>query len=344
VIKIVLDKAKKHENKVKTHIDRNYNKYDRVLHKIIDKLTITDKNILKHDQHNEKIIKGYDTWFNNFLGSYEKKIMPYADFARKTTVPINFPYFLYLKIKRRYDTNILFADGVHFFVALQGGGKSTLAFELIERLRIKTGKGSYVNADFELPKQDQITKKHYTWHTRFNLLDFFNIEETEINSIKVSQLKRFNRNFDNIVLDEWLTEMNHRLNKTKGYNNIFMGLISMIAEMRHQRIRRIYVLSQIDNTDTQLLSMFKYQHEIQIDLDVSYKDWIETGMMERHIKGWHVWTYGNKRRRKRNTRSNQSYLIKKQYIKKTADFTSFDTFSQATKYETLLEDQIKLLI
>lgn len=341
MIIIPLNKVKKHEYQAFNHIDNIYDKYDAFLDNIIDKLTSADKNILKHDQVNEKIVKTYSIKFSSLINSYESKLMPYAQFARKTTVPINFPYYLYLKIKRKFDTNILFADGVHFFVALQGGGKSTLAFELIERLRIKTGKGSYVNADFELPKQDQITKKYYTWHTRFNLLDFFNIQETEINSIKVSQLKRFNRNFDNIVLDEWLTEMNHRLNKTKGYNNIFMGLISMIAEMRHQRIRRIYVLSQIDNTDTQLLSMFKYQHEIQIHLDISYSDWVSTGSLSNHIKGWHVWTYGNKRNRKKQ--SNEKFLIKKQYIEKTADFTSFDTYSQATKYETLQEDHIKLL-
>lgn len=298
----------------------------------------------------------YDTTLNyNLADTYSKKIIDvsrsyidtilnYADFARKTTVPINWFLFWYLKRANIYEHNILFEQGVHFFVALQGGGKSTLSYELISRLLAATGKSAYVNAKFEVPKYDPISEKFYLYFKYFKLLDFFDLTSTsdDVRSqIEVTQLKKFNRNFDTIVLDEWLTEMNHRLNRTKDYNNIFMALITMIAHMRHQKIKRIYVLSQIDNTDIQLYSMFKYVHEIEIDLNISYADWVATGMLDKHIKGWTVWTYGMKRNRK--TLTTDKVLRKKQYISATADFEYFDTYAMAEKYASLKEDKIKFV-
>ena len=330
--------------KIKTYektIDKNIIKYglltDNYSNNITNFLNRRDK--LEKISANEKFSNWYNTNFLSIVNKYDNAISQYKNFARKTTVPINWPYYYYLKLKRKFDSNVLFAQGVHFMVALQGGGKSTLAFEIIERLRIQTRKASYVNADFELPKQDPISKKFYRYHNKFRLLDFFDLKVMEDNpDLEVAQLKKFNRYFENIILDEWLTEMNHRLNRTKDYNNTFLALITMIAHMRHQKMKRIYVLSQIDNTDTQLLSMFKYQHEIEIDLDISYADWLATGEMSNHIKGWNIWTYGTKRNRKRQ--SNDKVLIKKQYLHKTADFSSFDTLSQASKYETLPEDNL----
>lgn len=336
------EKAKRYEKKISPFFDITENFIDKYDNKITSIINHADLKTLNTPGISERISNYYDDLILNLYDRYEEKIIPYADFARKSTVPINWPYYWYLKLKRRFSNNVLFAQGVHFMVALQGGGKSTLAYELIERLRLSTSKSSYVNADFELAKQDPISKKFYKWHNKFKLLDYFDLsimhDEPEI---EVAQLKRFNRNFDNIVLDEWLTEMNHRLNRTKDYNNTFLALITMIAHMRHQKMKRIYVLSQIDNTDTQLLSMFKYQHEIEIVLDISYSDWISTGQMHDHIKGWNVWTYGNKRNRKK--RANEKFLIKKQFVEKTADFTYFDTYSQASKYESLPEDNIKFL-
>lgn len=291
---------------------------------------------------NENIATDYSDTLLEFINAYSELVEPYADFARKTTVPINWPYFLYKKLTNKYDSNVLFHPGVHFFVALQGGGKSTLAYDLISEILVKTGKSSYVNAHFEIPEYDPVTKQYFCYFQYFKLMDFFDMSvREETSKIEVSQLKRFNRNFDTIVLDEWLTEMNHRLNKTKDYNNIFMALITMIAHMRHQKMQRIYVLSQIDNTDIQLLSMFKYVHEVQIDLDVTYADWIDTGMMAKHIKGWHIYTFGVKRNRKKMT--TDKVLIKKQYRKATADFTYFDSLAMSHKYNMLKEDEINFI-
>lgn len=310
--------------------------------KLLDKLEQKDTKLLNTETTSEVIAENYYETILDLVEMYYDLVDPYTDFARKTTIPFNWPYYLYLKMKNHLMGNILFKDGVHFFVALQGGGKSTLAYDLISEILRKTGKSSYVNAQFEKPQYDPITQKYFVYFQYFELLDFFDMSVKEDDpSIKVSQKKRFNRNFDTIVLDEWLTEMNHRMNKTKDYNNIFMALLNMIAHMRHQKMKRIYVLSQIDNTDIQLLSMFKYIHELEIDLDVTYRDWIETGMMTRHIKGWTIWTYGVKRNRKKQ--SMDKVLIKKQYRKATADFTYFDTLSQAEKYAVLHEDKINFI-
>lgn len=334
--------AEKIEQQASKLIDNAFVQIEKYNNKITDKLDTLDSSNITKETTTEKIATDYYNTVTDVADSYCELLEPYFDLARKTTVPINWPYFLYLKIKNKFNTNILFHPGVHFFVALQGGGKSTLAYDLISEILRNTGKSAYINAMFEVPRHDPISNQYFTYFQYFKLLDFFNMTAKDDNpEIEVSQLKQFNRNFDTIVLDEWLTEMNHRLNKTKDYNNIFMAMIEMIAHMRHQKMNRIYVLSQIDNTDIQLLSMFKYIHEIEIDLDITYKDWVASGKLTKHIKGWHVYTFGVKRNRKKQ--STEKVLLKKQYRKATADFDYFDTLSQSHKYKVLPEDKINFI-
>lgn len=332
----------KFERLVTRLIDKVENKTETSTNKIVNTLQEKDLYKINNDSKNEMLAKFYNDIMLDFTNAYNQLVEPYEDFARQTTVPLSWPYFQYLKNSKRGQNNILFADGVHFFVALQGGGKSSISYELITRLIHLTGKSAYINADYELPRYDEVSKKYYKYFQYFKLMDFFDMSVKDDDpNIQVSQLKKFNRNFDTIVLDEWLTEMNHRLNKTKDYNNIFMALLTMIAHMRHQKIKRIYVLSQIDNTDIQLLSMFKYIHEVEVDLDVTYLDWVESGSLKRHIKGWWVWTYGVKRNRKKQV--NEKELVKKQYISATAEFEYFNTLAQAAKYSALTEDKIKFI-
>lgn len=332
----------KFERLVTRLIDKVENKTETSTNKIVNNLQEKDLYKINNDSKNEILAKFYNDIILDFTNAYIELVEPYEDFARQTTVPLSWPYFQYLKNSKRGQSNILYADGVHFFVALQGGGKSSISYELITRLLQMTGKSAYINADYELPRYDEVSKKYYKYFQYFKLMDFFDMSVKDDDpNIQVSQLKKFNRNFETIVLDEWLTEMNHRMNKTKDYNNIFMALLTMIAHMRHQKMKRIYVLSQIDNTDIQLLSMFKYIHEVEVDLDVTYFDWVNTGSLKRHIKGWWVWTYGVKRNRKKQ--STEKVLIKKQYISATAEFEYFNTLAQAAKYNALTEDKIKFI-
>lgn len=335
-----------------------YNNIDRIEHKLANVIdyqeSIFDKNyiFLKYLEKidykfrksliNQRFYDSYDKKFIKISTSYEKLFSRYFDFARKTTIPINWPYFVLLKMGLISEVNILLRPGVHFVTALQGGGKSSLAFDIAWEVLRKTGKSVYVNANFEKARLDPITGKHYKYFKEFKLMEYFNISAREDNpEIKVSQLKRFNKNFDTIILDEWLTEMNHRLNRTKDYNNIFLALIEMIALMRHQGVKRVYILSQIDTTDVQLFSMIKYIHEVQVKLDIPYLDWIRTGKLETKIIGWDIYTFGVKRDRK--IQKTDKVLINKQFRKATADFDFFETLNQAVKYDALPEDNIKFI-
>lgn len=338
-----MDKTiKKVEQATTKYTNNKSKKIDKGLTNITEFIDLKHKQMLEKEHASEKVIKLVGNKSLSLAEKYYNLIEPYFEFARKSTVYLNWPYFWWLKKRLRTGGNVLYADGVHFFVALQGGGKSSIAFHLISDILKRTGKSAYVNANFEKHRYDPIKKQHYKYFQFFKLLEFFDMSvKLDDPDIEVTQLKRFNSNFDTIVLDEWLTEMNHRMNKTKEYNNVFMALLNMIAHMRHQGMRRIYVLSQIDNTDIQLLSMFKYIHELEIDLDIPYAEWIESGKLEKHIMGWDVWTYGVSRNKK--AQRTDKVLVKKQYVKNTTDFEHFDTYAQAGKYEALPEDPIKFI-
>lgn len=261
---------------------------------------------------------------------------------------ISYPFYYYFKKNNKEKFDYLLSNGVHFITALQGGGKSSIAYNLAEYIYENEGTQCYLNASFEKARFDETKQKWIKHHQYFKLSEFFNaIPDTydkkgNVKKYKIVQLKKFNKNFKTIILDEWLTEMNHRQNKTTDYNDVFLALIAMIAHMRHQGIKRIYVLSQIDNTDIQLTSMFKYHHEVQVKLGNSYfNDFLKNHTLENKIVGWHVDTYKVKRNRKK--RSTDEILIKKRFVKATADFKYFDTFSMAGKYENLPEDKINLI-
>jgi hypothetical protein len=281
-----------------------------------------------------------------FTDKYEKFLIEKSLFARVSTMPTN--YYLYRMLKKLKKSNVdpLLFNGVHFITALMGGGKSSLIYDVIEEIRRNTGKSSYVNADFEKIKYDDVAEKSYLHHQKFELTEFFDMSnikknDEETGQIKISQKKKFNRNFDSIVLDEWLSEMNHRNNKKSDYNNIFLALMNMIAHMRHQKMKRIFVLSQMSTTDVQLMTMFSFIHEIQVDLDCTYLDWIKTGSLSKKIKGWWISTYA-KPTNKKYQNKDEMVLIKKYYRKATADFTYFDTFSMASRYDNLPEDKIAM--
>lgn len=339
---MIKERIESFENKLTDNInkrDQITNNYNDFFIKTLDDI---HKKMINKESVSEKLYNWYYDKIIGYVENYATEIEPYREFARETNVPLNYFYYLWLRIREKFESNLLIANGVHFIVALQGGGKSTLAYELIERLRLKNGKGAYINTNFELPRLDTINKKYYKHHIEFKLSDFFDyrIMDDE-DPLIVPQKYRFNSAFENMVLDEWLTEMNHRNNRTKDYNNVFLALLQMIAHMRHQGMKRIYILSQIDNTDIQLLSMLKYVHEVEIDLDVDYFDWVFSGELTRHIKGWWVYTYGIKRNRK--AQRSDRILLKKQYIERTADFEYFETLNQASRYQVLKEHQVKML-
>ena len=96
---------------------------------------------------------------------------------------------------------------------------------------------------------------------------------------KGKQVKKFpttdekGRKIYAVIFDEINLEFNRRMNRTREYNELFIGLIEFLVSHRHQGIPRIYFIGQkLDLQDKQLQSLFKFQHEI-IDTKRRYKYW-----------------------------------------------------------------------
>lgn len=292
------------------------------------------------------------TIFLNLISkfSYEisKKYVAFSltiySFARKTTVPFNYIWFYFLKKWQQYSKSPLLVNGIHYITALQGGGKSSLIFDVIEEIRRKTGSGSYVNVTMENAKYDKFEDLWYKFHAEFDEADYWGtakIIDPETNEEKevLKQLKQFDRNFPNIVLDEWLSKMNHRQNKTKDYGKVFIALMQSLVHMRHQYLQHVYIASQLDTTDIQLMGIFKFIHEVDVDLNISYSDWVKTGKLTRNIKGWWVYTYMYKKNRKKV--ATEKILYRKHYRVKTFEDSDFSSLNQAHIYKDLPADRIK---
>lgn len=143
--------------------------------------------------------------------------------------------------------DILRAEGVHIITGYQGSGKTLLMNKIIQ----ETDASKY----FFLSSINE-----------FNGVKSFDIGELFDNNEQVKRLPvvdEYGRKLYGVVLDEINREYNKRLNRTKNYNNTFIGLVEAIVSMRHQGIKRIYFIGQkLELQDTQLQSLFKYQHDI----------------------------------------------------------------------------------
>lgn len=145
--------------------------------------------------------------------------------------------------------DIITAPGSHIITAYPGGGKTLLANKIINM--------------FESDK--------YFFYT--------NVDEFKQNNIKVIDLKEIfkdkkqvkrlakrdenGRKLGGIIFDEINLNFNRRVNQSKDYNDLFIGLIEMVVTHRHQGIPRLYFLGQkLELQDGQLISLFKYQHDI----------------------------------------------------------------------------------
>lgn len=263
---------------------------------------------------------------------------------RASTAPLNWPFFRWLVKRFKSKSSIPFIEhpGIHYIYALPGGGKTSLSYDLIEEERLNTGYGSYVNTAMEMPRYDELKDVFYKYHSEFEIEDYFGSKEyTDAEGnvrYKIQQLKRFDRRFPIIVFDELLSWLNHRVNNTKDYLQIFIALIQFLAQRRHRHIKKVYFLNQLDTTDIQLMSVFNYVHEVKIDLDIPYIEWIKTGKLDLHIMGWWIDTYKFNSVGKKS--ADNKYLVQTHYRKKTADFDYFESLSQQEEYEKLPEDQI----
>lgn len=153
--------------------------------------------------------------------------------------------------------SIYTALGSHFISGYPGSGKTLLCNQLIQ----------------------SIDKDKY--YCLSNISEFSNVGSFRLSDMfnKGKQVKKFpviddkGRSLYAVIFDEINLDFNRRMNKTKEYNDLFIGLIEFLVSHRHQGVPRVYFIGQkLDLQDSQLQSLFKFQHEI-IDSKRRYKYW-----------------------------------------------------------------------
>ena len=153
-------------------------------------------------------------------------------------------------IKRLFTSDIIHNNGSHIINAYPGGGKTLLASHIIGS--VDNEKYFFISNMAEFPGYENV----YT----FNLLDIFKDGE-QIASFPTHDYK--GRELYGIIFDEINLSFNRRMNRTTEYNDVFIGLVEFIVTHRHQDVPRLYFLGQkLELQDTQLQSLFKYQHDI----------------------------------------------------------------------------------
>lgn len=262
--------------------------------------------------------------------------------ARWTTVPYNWLWFIFLKHQGKKILPI-FENGTHFGYALQGGGKSSLAYNIMEHLRILTGLGSYVNVELEKPRYDPIKQNWYKLHQLFSETDYWGLKEQTDNLgntyYESTQLKGFDiKKFRNVIIDELFSLFNQRENKKSSYNNVFIGLMKSIVHQRHAEIDRYYFFSQIEKTDVQLESIFKWVHQIKVVLDCTYWEWVKSGKLTKHIIGW--WIVSSTK--ERNKRGIEKIIAKKYFLPRIYDEQYFETKNMKHLYDHLPIDRVQV--
>jgi hypothetical protein len=140
------------------------------------------------------------------------------------------------------------ALGTHIITGYPGAGKTLLMNKII----------------------NSVDSEKYFFYTNIDEFKQDNVYHIELEKIfdDKKQIARLNtckgkRVLYGLILDEINLNFNKRINQTKEYNNMFIGLIEFIVTHRHQHIPRIYFIGQkLELQDTQLISLFKYQHDI----------------------------------------------------------------------------------
>lgn len=143
--------------------------------------------------------------------------------------------------------SIYTALGAHLVSGYMGSGKTLF----VNQLRNSIDKEKYFVLSNIAEFNDVKT---------FNLNDIF-YEGEQKKSFPIEDEK--GRKLWGIIFDEINLTFNRRNNRTRDYNDVFTGLVEFLVSSRHQNIPRVYFIGQkLELQDTQLQSLFKYQHDI----------------------------------------------------------------------------------
>lgn len=195
---------------------------------------------------------------NKKLKSYRKenkiKLKNYY-FSKEKNV---FKYIIYMFKDIFHKSSPLYATGTHIINGYPGAGKTLLMNKIINN--VDSSKYFFYSNVDEF-NQDNVYK--------INLKDLFD-DKKQVARLKT---KRKGKQLYAIIFDEINLAYNKRDNCSADYKNTFIGLIEFIVTHRHQGIPRIYFIGQkLELQDTQLISLFKYQHDI-IRTHKPYRYW-----------------------------------------------------------------------
>lgn len=142
---------------------------------------------------------------------------------------------------------ILHAQGSHIITGYPGSGKTLIANKVIND--VDRSKYFFLSNIAEFDGVDT-----------FDIDELFN-DTTQQKSLPLKD--QYGRRLYGIIFDEINLTFNKRLNRKSSYNDIFIGLIEFLVSHRHQGVPRVYFIGQkLELQDTQLQSLFKYQHDI----------------------------------------------------------------------------------
>lgn len=228
--------------------------------------------------------------------------------------------FIFLRFKALfYREDVFHAPGSHLITAYPGGGKTLKMNQIINE--VDREKYFFLS-----------NIKEFDGVKSFDILDMFKNGE---------QVKRFptvddkGRKIYGVVFDEINLNFNRRMNRTKEYNEAFVGLIEFVVSHRHQDIPRIYFIGQkLDLQDTQLQSLFVYWHDI-IKKKQRYKYWYYYKYsfckipVKLTIENW-----------KKCNNEEYQFLNKQKHKISERDLTTYNTKALAENYKNL--DCVKL--
>lgn len=174
----------------------------------------------------------------------------------------NIPFFKYYFSKIKNVFNYIFnvikyyltprapfnALGTHIITGYPGSGKTLLMNKII----------------------NSVDSNKYYFITNLKEFNQNNVYQINMNEVFNDNkqcfripTKKGHKRLYGVIFDEINLNFNKRINMTNEYKNRFIGLIEFIITHRHQGIPRIYFIGQkLELQDTQLYSLFKYQHDI----------------------------------------------------------------------------------
>lgn len=182
----------------------------------------------------------------NYRKSNGLKFFPY--YFGKTKNVFKYIYNIFKSILA--PKSVLYATGSHIITGYPGTGKTLLMNKIISS--VDNNKYFFVTNVDEFSGHENVYK--------LDICDIFNGKKQVK---RIPQKDNKGRYLYGVIFDEINLNFNKRINQSKEYNDLFIGLIEMVVTHRHQKIPRIYFIGQkLELQDTQLNSLFKYQHDI----------------------------------------------------------------------------------